>query len=247
MATDNDVPTPPYSLDLLSDLHAGVLTESVSARLWPRVRQDPEAMRVIEQLDALTMELAELGRDETVETPIPDSVAARLDAALDTASSNASSDSTVVRFPRRYRPWATAALGTAAAAAVAVVAAVVLPSVFTDNGPTGSRTVALPSSTSQQAPALDLDGEPEAGRMMSLLGSRDLGSLDSPAALSECLQANGIDESKPILGSGQVRVQGRTGTAILLPGPQPPMITALVVGNDCAAGNPDLISREDIG
>lgn len=237
MATEDHLPAPPYSLDVLSDLHAGALPESVCAQLWPRVRQDPEAMRVIDQLDALTMELAELGRDETVEKPIPDRVAAQLDAALTTASADASSNSNVVRFPRRYRTWATAAAGTAAAAAVAVVAAVIIPSTSTDNESTGNQTVALPSSTSQQEP----------GRMMTLLGSRDLGPLEEPAALSECLQANGIDASRPVLGSGQVRVQGRPGTAILLAGPHPPKITALVVGSDCSAGNPDLISRDVVG
>ena len=34
------LPEAPYSLDLLADLHAGVLSESVSERLWPLVRLD---------------------------------------------------------------------------------------------------------------------------------------------------------------------------------------------------------------
>lgn len=249
MATEDEIPTPPYSLDLLSDLHAGVLPESVSARLWPRVRRDPDAMHVIEQLDAITMELSELGTDETVESPMPDAVASRMDAALAAASSGAtSSDDNVIRFPRRRRAWAATAAVTAAAAAIAVVAAaVVLPAASTDNESSDTGSVALPSSTSEPAPELDFTGEPEPGRMMTLIGSRNLGPLDEAASLSDCLQANGIDESRPILGSGQVRVEGREGTAILLAGPHPPTITALVVGNECGAGNPDLISRNDIG
>ncbi|NLE82452.1 MAG: hypothetical protein GX610_23315 [Rhodococcus sp.] len=257
MADEDDFSARPYSTDLLSDLHAGVLSESDSERLWPEVRNDPEAMRVIDQLDALTMELFELGRDETGETPIPDSVAARIDTALSHASPTDTSRGepgtqveadNVIRFPRRPRAWAVAAAGTAAAAAVAVVAAAVfLPSVATDSDPSTEQTVALPSTTAEPTPDMDFAGEPDPGQMMTLIGSRNLGPLESPTALSNCLQANGIDASRPVLGSGQVEVRGRAGTAILLAGPQPPQITALVVGNDCAADNPDTISRDDIG
>lgn len=259
MATEDDFSARPYSADLLSDLHAGVLSESDSARLWPEVRNDPEAMRVIDQLDALTMELFELGRDETGETPIPDSVAARIDTALTNASpTDASSDGTdaqplaedgnVIRLPRRRRAWVVTAAGTAAAAAVAVVAAAVfLPTATIDNEPTNEQTVALPSTTTEPTPVLDFAGEPDPGRMMTLIGSRNLGPLEEPSALSDCLQANGIDASRTVLGSGRVEVRGRVGTAILLAGPQPPQITALVVGNGCAADNPDTISRDDIG
>src|SRR5574340_986246 len=47
MATyDGDLPDPPYSPDLLADLHAGNLPESVALRLWPLARRDPAAAAV---------------------------------------------------------------------------------------------------------------------------------------------------------------------------------------------------------
>ena len=43
---------PPLSLDVLADLHAGVLPDDVGARLWPRVRADPSAESMLTALDA---------------------------------------------------------------------------------------------------------------------------------------------------------------------------------------------------
>lgn len=248
MDTEDAVPSPPYSADLLSDLHAGVLSESVSAQLWPRVRSDREAMRIIDGLDALQHTLAEHGRDHTVESPIPEHVASRIDAALASASAqpSPSSDSepdNVIRFPRRRRAWALTAAGAATAAAVAVVVAMVaIP-----GAPDQEETVAQPTSSAEQSTDLDFAADPEPGQMMTLVGSRDLGPFEQPDVLADCLQANGIDRSKPVLGSGQVKVRGRSGTALLLAGPQPPQITALVVGNGCGADSPDTISRDYIG
>ncbi|MFD4369301.1 hypothetical protein [Rhodococcus sp. NPDC058521] len=243
MDTD-DLPSPPYSADLLSDLHAGVLPQAVSTRLWPRVREDREAMRIIQSLDAVERRLSDLGDDHTVESPIPTHVASRIDAALLSASTSADGDSgNVIRFPRRRRAWALTAAGAATAAAVAVVIAVmVIP-----KPPEHEETIAQPSSTSEHTIDLDFTAEPEPGKMMALVGSRNLGPLENPETLADCLQANGIDRSKPVLGSGQVQVRGQSGTALLLAGPQPPQITALVVGNGCGAGSPETISRDDIG
>lgn len=247
MDTD-DLPSPPYSADLLSDLHAGVLPEAVSTRLWPRVREDRDAMRIIQGLDAVQRRLSDLGDDHTVESPIPTHVASRIDAALLSASASGSASAdwdsdNVIRFPRRRRAWALTAAGAATAAAVAVVIAVVV----IPKTPEREETIAQPSPTSEHTTDLDFTTEPEPGKMMTLVGSRNLGPLENPDTLADCLQANGIDRSKPVLGSGQVQVRGQSGTALLLAGPQPPQITALVVGNGCGAGSPDTISRDDIG
>ncbi len=59
---------PPFSTELLADLHAGVLSDEVSTRLWPLVRRDPDALAVLDSLDAVTARLREAGRDHGVET-----------------------------------------------------------------------------------------------------------------------------------------------------------------------------------
>ncbi|MCQ4119550.1 hypothetical protein [Rhodococcus tibetensis] len=240
-SSDAELPPPPYSADLLSDLHAGVLPESVSERLWPLVRNDPHAMEVISALDKVTEQLGALGRDHSVASPIPVDVADRITHALE--KEREFSDSRVVPLARR-RKWAAVAGGALAAAAAVVVAiAVVTPTSRPADPP-----IALPSTSETASPAvLDLDSDLDAGRLLTLIGSRELGSLENPDVLSECLRANGIDPSRTLLGSGEVRLDGAPGVLLLLAGPQPPQITALVVGNSCSSGNPETMAVTDIG
>ncbi|MFC0454353.1 hypothetical protein [Rhodococcus jostii] len=238
--SDATLPEPPYSEDLLADLHAGVLPESVSDRLWPLVRNDPQAMAVIDALDRVTDQLGALGRDHSVTTPIPDDVADRIQRSL--AAERAAS--TVVPLAGR-RKWAAVAAGTfAAAAAVVVTVAVVTPGSRSPEQP----PVALPGSeTSSTPPVLDLGSDPDSGRLLTLIGSRQLGPLENPAVLAECLRANGIEPSRALLGSGEVRLDGEPGVLLLVAGPRPPQITAMVVGRECSAGDPATLDVTDIG
>jgi hypothetical protein len=71
---------PPWSVDLLADLHAGVLDADTSARLWPEVNADPEARAVLAALDSVKVGLGQLAQAPV--EPMPAHVAARLDAAL---------------------------------------------------------------------------------------------------------------------------------------------------------------------
>src|SRR2546430_13155218 len=73
-------PGPPWSVDVLAGLHAGVLDPERSAQLWPAVNADPEARALIETLDQVKVELGLLGN--TPAEPMPAHYAARLDAAL---------------------------------------------------------------------------------------------------------------------------------------------------------------------
>lgn len=82
MATDT-VPQPPYSTDLLADLHAGNMPDHLSRRLWPQVRRDPDAMRYLHSLDRVNTDLRALGRDERIIHPMPIEVTARLDRLID--------------------------------------------------------------------------------------------------------------------------------------------------------------------
>ena len=46
------IPQPPYSADLLADLHADNVAPDVAAQLWPLVRKDPDAQAILATLDA---------------------------------------------------------------------------------------------------------------------------------------------------------------------------------------------------
>src|SRR5437899_1937674 len=70
-------PGPPWSDEVLADLHAGVFAESVANQLWPLVRNDSEARAVLAALDATQQDLAHLPV-----IPMPKQVVDRIDAAL---------------------------------------------------------------------------------------------------------------------------------------------------------------------
>ncbi|MFD9889618.1 hypothetical protein ACFWY9_09765 [Amycolatopsis sp. NPDC059027] len=76
---------PPWSVDVLADLHAGALDEQTSADLWPRVHADPDARAIIDALESTQSDLAALATAPV--EPMPAEYAARIDAALAAESS----------------------------------------------------------------------------------------------------------------------------------------------------------------
>lgn len=74
------VPQPPFPAELLADLHAGNIDPELEARLWPAVRQDPDARRYLESLDAMRRSLTGLAESDRVVRPMPADIAARLEA-----------------------------------------------------------------------------------------------------------------------------------------------------------------------
>ncbi|GAA3364415.1 hypothetical protein [Saccharopolyspora gregorii] len=80
---------PPWSLDLVADLHAGALDPETAERLLPRIQEDPEASALLAALDATSSELRGLDdlKEPSPEVPapaMPADVAARLDDVLRT-------------------------------------------------------------------------------------------------------------------------------------------------------------------
>src|SRR5438067_1240607 len=66
---------PPWSVDVLADLHAGVLDDHEAAELWPLVNADPEARAILDALDATQSDLSSLA--EAPAPPMPAEFAAR--------------------------------------------------------------------------------------------------------------------------------------------------------------------------
>ncbi|MEV6770867.1 hypothetical protein AB0N05_19815 [Nocardia sp. NPDC051030] len=77
------MPRPPFSAELLADLHAGNVPAKVSEQLWPAVRRDPAAMRYLHSLDQVNSRLHELAVDDGVAHPMPTEVTARLERMID--------------------------------------------------------------------------------------------------------------------------------------------------------------------
>ena len=225
---------PPYSAELLADLHAGALDEELAARLWPRVRRDPEAVAYLARLDATQARLSAL-RDAPPKESIPPEIAARIGAALAEGRSDDRSDVRAVPSPiARRRRWAVA--GAAVAAAVAVMLVVVVRgTAFGGDDPTG-----VPVAAAEDEALL------EPSTLRAMIGDTDPGLLGGADRLRECLDANGFEGRSPI-GSRAVRYADDDAVLVLMSGPDTPALTALVVGTDCDADDPATLARKTIG
>ncbi|WP_280316787.1 hypothetical protein [Nocardia wallacei] len=278
-------PQPPFSTDLLADLHADNVSPELSEQLWPQVREDPESLRFLRSLDDVTAELQALGQDSRILHEMPPEVTARLDRLLDDLSRGehpgesapAEQLATVHPLPPRRisaestdppstRPMpalsAEAAAAqdepaaepirldthrsrrwqwlTAVAAAVAVLAGSLI-AIDAVRGP-GQAPKALPTEQT----AVPLDDDLPTATLVSAIGRNDVtGPLAAPGAMAGCIAAAGYERA--VLGSMNVTFRGAPAVVIILTGPQPPEITALVVGTGCGPGDAQLLDQRDIG
>ncbi|MEU7763716.1 hypothetical protein AB0B25_01120 [Nocardia sp. NPDC049190] len=263
MAT-RSVPQPPFTAELLADLHADNVTPEQREQLWPMVSRDPEALRFLQSLDDVSAEVRALGRDEQIIHTMPADVATRLGRfveELDRSEVPAAPAATIHPLPHSSAiahdgPSIAAAVPTqsvqfdvrrrrmrrltAAAAAIVVVAcAGVVGSTLRDDDDVAPG--AQPTTDNGELGA-DLTGTVA----LSALGRHDVsGLLARPGALDRCVQANGLD--RKVLGSTDITFQDRAAVLILLAGPHPPKITALVVGTGCRADDPQRRALRDIG
>lgn len=247
--TRSGPPGPPWSVDVLADLHAGTLDADVSARLWPQVNADPEARAVIEALDVVKVELGQL-RGAAPE-PMPDRFAARLDAAIEAEAAHRSGAGTTIprqqqprpaapvvdlaearnRRNRRLTAWGAGVL-TAAAAAVAV-GFVVFPGAQTDG-----------SAVPQARAPLSVDMDNPSAAINSVRNERDYGPLENERRLNDCVRANGVDpDTDQVVGVREVTMDGKPGVYILLTTGTSSQFRLLIVGPDCGPGQPSTLQN----
>lgn len=236
---------PPWPVDVLADLHAGVLEPEVAQQLWPRVRQDPDAAAVLEALDATRAELSGLAAARPV--PMPARFAARLDAAIAAEAAQ--------RAPMRVAPppmpiapvvdlararrrrnqrlgWAAGVLVAAAAVAVAVISI-----------PRGT----TPGTPSAVAPLALRSGQVNGATLAAAIGHTDYGPFADPARRNACLAANDVDRSVTPAGVMRVTLDGTPGVLFVLPTGQLARYRLLVVGDDCDTGNASRLDDVPVG
>lgn len=221
---------PPWSVDVLADLHAGALDARQSAALWAQVNRDPEAQAVLAALDSVRRDLDTLG-DLPVE-PMPHHFAAKLDAAIAAEAARSMPATRIAtREPgvapvvdmseaRRKRTkrlgWAAGVL-TAAAAAVAVTFAV-LPGEQTKTGGIAEPGDQAPNTSQEQTgnvPPLALKHEDLGPAISGLTGQVDYGELGDEQGLKQCLSDQGIEDPE-VIGAREVTLDGTEGVAALL-------------------------------
>jgi hypothetical protein len=244
---------PPWSVDVLADLHAGVLDDARAAELWPLVDADPEAREILAALDATQADLAALAHAPAPRMPAE--FAARLDAALaaeaaakfpeagQTASAPQDAQVVDLAAARRNRNkrlgWAAGVLTAAAAAVVAVTVAI--PGTSQQ---TGTPNVAAPAPT---GPSVGNDGAGAQALIGKAVGVRDFGPLQNEDRLDACIAAAGLDPKVRPEGIRPVNVGGKAGVMIILTTGKLAQFRLVAFGADCGPGNPAVLFDKVVG
>lgn len=252
-------PEPPYSEDLLADLHAGALPDETAAYMRERIVNDPAAQRVLAALDRTSDSLRSLSEDPK---SVPPEVDSRIAAALAAIQNDSRArhdaqqpPSAPVDLSERRRRSTTHAprarvtallVGAAAAIAVLVGVVTVVATRTTDEPGAGVQAQPSTSANTTQLDATQLDGVEKASAL-SVLGKTGHAPFESEAALRRCTAANGVPASTPVLGSGEITVGGSERVVILLGTGMAGRFDALVVEQGCDTDNPATVSRTRLG
>ncbi|WP_436492996.1 hypothetical protein [Actinokineospora sp. HUAS TT18] len=240
------VPGTPWSVDLLADLHAGVLEPAQSARLWSQVNADPGARAVIDALDAVSADLGGLG--DAPAPPMPAHFAARLDAALDAEARRSFGgpaqqsvapvvDLAEARRKRSRRMAWGGGLLTAAAAAVAITFAVLPGGQPTTGGVAAPATTTAPApgaSDGAQVKPLAVTSSDIGGAVGKIGDSKEYGPLKNQAGLDKCIESAGLDAKSQTIGVHPVNLDGTEGVMALLTTGDITKLRVLVVKPDCS-------------
>ncbi|MFD1148587.1 anti-sigma factor family protein [Saccharothrix hoggarensis] len=235
---------PPWSVDLLADLHAGVLDPQTEAELRPLVDSDPEARAVLAALDATLEDLRNLPP-----IPMPREVAERIDKAL---AEEARPAAPVIDFnqakARRAKRLGWGAGLLAAAAAAVGIAVVVIPSGNTpgDNVAQPDKTTTAPAPGATPPGATGSPGKLPAVRgenfgpvFGDVLKAQNYGPLENQEQLADCLRGANIQASKP-LGVSPITLNDRNAVMAILPAGSPGAYRIVVVDPEtCGPDNPD--------
>ncbi|RKT51822.1 hypothetical protein [Saccharothrix australiensis] len=244
---------PPWSVDLLADLHAGVLDPRTEAELRQAVANDPEAQGVLAALDATVADLRALPP-----IPVPREVADRLDAALAAEARAATAPRAGRQAPaqapsgdagagvapvvdlaaRRRRKQLGWGAGLLAAAAVAVGVVVVSTQGNTAAPPADHQAQPGTSNTpvTQRLAVKGNDFGPVFG---DVLKAQNYGPLENQDKLAGCLRGGDIVGSKP-LGVSPIALDGRDAVMAILPGGKPGAFQIVVLDPEtCGPDNPN--------
>ncbi|NUT92544.1 MAG: hypothetical protein HOY78_10990 [Saccharothrix sp.] len=227
---------PPWSVDLLADLHAGVLDPRAEAELREAVAHDPEAQDVLAALDLTVADLRDLPP-----IPMPRAVADRIDAALAQEFQRTAPEQVapVVDLAARRRKkqlgWGA---GLLAAAAVAVGVVVVTTQGTPASNP--GDNVAQPTSKTQVTERpLAVKGNDFGPVFGDVLKAQNYGPLENQEKLAGCLQGANIASSKP-LGVSPITLDDKAAVMAILPGGKPGAFKIVVLDPDtCGPDNPN--------
>jgi hypothetical protein len=204
---------PPWSVDLIADLHAGVLPPEVAAQLRPRVEADQEAREILQALDATLADLEALPP-----IPMPDHVAARIDAALAAEARPAAPVVSLdeARKKRNRRLGLGGGVLVAAAAAFGIVFAVA-PGGDQANTPPAAQNTTTQNPNASAQPPLAVKSSDLGAAVGDVLKAQNYGPLETQDRLSGCLRGGGIASTSKPLGISPITLDGRNAVMAVLP------------------------------
>jgi hypothetical protein len=233
--TDRQLPGPPYPLDMIADLHAGVYPDEVADALRAKVLDDPDSVAIWKALDATTDELASA---PVIEGSLPGYAQHKVDQALHMLAADHHDATAEAVTPLRRHRGAVLFSAVAAAAAVAAIA-IATTFAFSDRSE--------PAIAEENAPTATPIVVPSDATLLSALGQSADSAFGDLARRDRCLAANEIQPATPVLGTSSIQAGGSPAVVILLSTGVAGRFDALVVGADCDTANPATLSRTTIG
>jgi hypothetical protein len=237
--TDDEAAEPPLTVELLADLQAGLLDDDSAARLRKRVREDPEAEKILRALNQVRCDVATLGADPASAPDVPPEVTARISAALRSADQAAVGHSARPHLgPARVVAGVAGVGAVLAAIGVGTVALISAPEPAPSTPATAEHiTVSTPPMTIPLSQA----------EVLGLLNrSPDYGPLGDPMLRASCLSGLGYPASTQVLGARPVEINARPGVLLVLPGDTPDDLAVFAVAPNCSAADTGLLANTQV-
>ena len=235
---DHEADEPPLTVEVLADLQAGLLDDESAARVRRRVRDDPEAEKILRALNRVRCDVATLGAEPAPDVP-PD-VTARISAALGSAEAG----EPVAHSARpRNRP-ARVVAGVAGVGAILAAVGVGTAALITAPEPAPSTPVTAEHITVSTPPMVIPLSQDE---ILGLLDqSPDYGPLGDPARRASCLTGLGYPASTQVLGARRVEINARPGVVLVVPGDTPHSLAVYAVALNCSAADTGLLANTQV-
>jgi hypothetical protein len=225
---------PPLTVELLADLQGGLLDDDAAARIRKRVREDPQAQRILQALNQVRRDIAAAGTAPTTETP--PALVDRLATALGSARSN----STAAHSARPHTRTTTVIAGMVGLGAMVAAIGLGTAALVDAPQPTPSAPITAEHLTVSTPPvAIPLSVE----QIFDLLNhAPDYGPLSDPMRRASCLSGLGYPTSTPVLGAQPIDIKARQGMLLVMPGDAPGKLAIIAVALDCSAADTGLLA-----
>lgn len=227
----------------LADLQAGLLDDESAAGLRRRVRQDPDAQRVLRALNQVRHDVAALGADPESAPEPPAETTNRISASLRAASPGAAATLVTHAARPRIRPARIAAGVAGVGAALAAIGFGTMALLNEPEPAPSTPTTAMHITVSTPPMAIPLSAS-EIGDL--LRRAPDYGPLGDPGRRASCLGGLGYPASTQVLAARPIEINARPGVLLVLPADSPDDLAVFAVALNCSAADTGLLASTQV-